>query len=59
MFDADGNGQITKDELQKLLGGGVEGSSSAKTKKMIDQMIKDNDTDGDGTISFDEFVFMM
>jgi len=56
VFDVDGNGTISKAELQKILLGGnvdVEGNKS------IEDVIKECDLDGDGEISFDEFVKMM
>lgn len=56
VFDVDGNGTISKEELQKILLGGqvdVEGDKS------IDEIIRECDLNGDGEISFDEFVKMM
>lgn len=51
VFDLDGDGQITKDELQKALQDVPDG--------VVQKMLKEVDTDGDGTISFDEFTEMM
>jgi calcium-dependent protein kinase len=56
VFDIDGNGTISREELRKILLGGnvdVEGDKS------LDDVIREVDTDGDGEISFDEFVKMM
>jgi len=46
-LDINKDGKVTADELSKLLGGDV---SKAK------EMIKEVDVDGDGIVSFDEFV---
>jgi calcium-dependent protein kinase len=51
VFDLDGDGQITKEELHQAL----SGVSDAMVQKMLGEV----DTDGDGTISFDEFTEMM
>ena len=56
VFDIDGNGQITKDELRKILMGGLV---DVQTNKSLDDLIRECDIDGDGQISFDEFVKMM
>ena len=42
MFDADGNGFITKSELKDIMGGGELDSND------IQQMINDVDKNGDG-----------
>ena len=56
VFDVDGNGTISKEELQKiLLGGNVDIDGD----KSIDEIIRECDLNGDGEISFDEFVKMM
>ena len=54
MFDKDGSGIISADEIREVLGFG--GNLDAKA---IDDIIKQVDENGDGEISFDEFVSMM
>eukprot|EP00441_Pelagodinium_beii_P018975 CAMPEP_0197659158 /NCGR_PEP_ID=MMETSP1338-20131121/46409_1 /TAXON_ID=43686 ORGANISM="Pelagodinium beii, Strain RCC1491" /NCGR_SAMPLE_ID=MMETSP1338 /ASSEMBLY_ACC=CAM_ASM_000754 /LENGTH=476 /DNA_ID=CAMNT_0043235939 /DNA_START=57 /DNA_END=1487 /DNA_ORIENTATION=+ len=51
VFDKDGDGVITKKELAEVLRG--------PEMQQIEDMIKEVDLDGDGTIAFDEFVAMM
>lgn len=51
MFDKDGSGVITADEIKEVLCFGGNLSS-----KQIDKIIKSCDANGDGEISFDEFV---
>ena len=53
----DGNGTISKAELEKILHGGA--LHDMESNKTIDDLIKECDLDGDGEISFDEFVKMM
>uniref|UniRef100_A0A7N0VAJ1 EF-hand domain-containing protein n=1 Tax=Kalanchoe fedtschenkoi TaxID=63787 RepID=A0A7N0VAJ1_KALFE len=55
VFDIDGNGSITAEELHKVLRGLGEDCSVAECRKMISGV----DVDGDGMISFDEFKIMM
>lgn len=57
VFDVDGNGSISKAELHKILNGG--GLMDMQASKNIDELIAECDLDGDGEISFDEFVKMM
>jgi calcium-dependent protein kinase len=57
VFDVDGNGLISKAELHKILNGG--GLMDMQASKNIDELIAECDLDGDGEISFDEFVKMM
>lgn len=61
-FDLDGDGQITKAELKKILtnAGDKDGlSDDARFAQEIDAMMKEGDLDGDGSISFPEFKTMM
>ena len=48
-FDVDRTGKITADNLRAVLGKGFEGEAPAS-------LIKEADTDGDGVISWEEFV---
>jgi len=54
MFDKDGSGQISREEVKVVLGTGKFGSDKA-----WDDIIKEVDVNGDGEISFDEFKVMM
>uniref|UniRef100_A0A7N0VM59 EF-hand domain-containing protein n=1 Tax=Kalanchoe fedtschenkoi TaxID=63787 RepID=A0A7N0VM59_KALFE len=55
VFDIDGNGSISAEELHKVLQGLGEECSVAECKRMISGV----DADGDGMINFDEFKVMM
>ncbi|KMS99714.1 hypothetical protein BVRB_1g021460 [Beta vulgaris subsp. vulgaris] len=55
IYDADGNGKITADELQMVMKSLGDDFSIGECKKMINGV----DRDGDGTINFDEFKAMM
>lgn len=57
VFDLDGDGKITREELDKVLNGGNVRNALGASK--IDKMIKEVDTNGDGTIDFEEFFAMM
>jgi len=48
-IDADNSGTITKQEIQTLVGRDC-------TPEQIDEIMMNADTDGDGVISYDEFV---
>ncbi|CAL1127926.1 unnamed protein product [Cladocopium goreaui] len=52
VFDKDGDGRITKQELAAILKEQADGEA-------IKAMVSEVDLDGDGEISFDEFVKMM
>lgn len=54
MFDKDGSGVISADEIREVLGFGGN-----LDNKAIDFIIKQVDENGDGEISFEEFVQMM
>lgn len=51
VFDVDGDGEITREELKSVL--------SDADEAVIGKMIGEIDLDGDGTINFDEFCEMM
>ena len=54
-FDSDGNGFITKKELQTEL----TKLGHKLNRKQIDEMFDSVDTDGSGTLDFNEFKAMM
>ncbi|CAL0314915.1 unnamed protein product [Lupinus luteus] len=55
VFDVDGNGSITAEELHMVMAGLGEECSPAECQKMISGV----DSDGDGMINFEEFKTMM
>ena len=55
IFDTDGNGSITADELRQIF----NNLGEKLTDEEISDMIKEADTDGDGEINYQEFVRMM
>lgn len=57
VFDQDGDGHITLEELKKILDdGSVNGVLDGRASEEI---LKEVDLNGDGTIDFDEFMEMM
>jgi len=56
MFDKDGSGIISADEIREVL---CFGGSSTLTTEAVDAIIKQVDENGDGEIQFEEFVTMM
>lgn len=56
MFDKDGEGTISADEIREVLSFGGSNSLNAEA---IDGIIKQVDENGDGEIQFEEFVAMM
>jgi calcium-dependent protein kinase len=54
MFDKDGSGLITPDEIKEVLGKGGNLPEEA-----LNEIIKQVDDNGDGEISFEEFAQMM
>jgi len=56
MFDKDDSGKITPDEIKEVLG---FGQANALSNTAIDEILKQVDENGDGEISFEEFVAMM
>ena len=55
MFDLDGDGFITGDELRHMM----TGMGEKLTHEEVDEIIKEADTNGDGKIDVDEFISMM
>lgn len=55
VFDTDGNGSITADELRQIF----VNLGEKLTEDEIADMIEEADTDGDGEINYKEFVSMM
>ena len=56
MFDKDGSGVISAEEIREVL---CFGGSNALTHEAVDAIIKQVDENGDGEIQFEEFVTMM
>lgn len=54
MFDKDGGGSISTDEIKQVLSFGQN-----LDEEVVNQIIKQVDANGDGEISFDEFAQMM
>jgi len=55
LFDIDKNGEITKKELQRVLGGVV----GEYNDNQFDELIKEYDKNNDGQINFEEFRQMI
>ena len=55
VFDSDGNGNISADELRQIMANLGE----KLTDEEVDEMVKEADIDGDGQINYEEFVRMM
>ena len=55
MFDTDGSGEITRDELENVM----RGCGRNPTEEQLDDMMGDLDADGSGSIEFEEFIDMM
>jgi len=62
VFDVDGNGKITKDELAQILSGGqckqIQEAFDVDRAE-IDNVVAEVDKDGDEKIDFEEFLCMM
>eukprot|EP01068_Selenidium_serpulae_P013690 Selendium_serpulae@DN5992_c0_g1_i2.p1 len=58
VFDLDGSGKISPDELRQVLANNKE-IAEAVGKDSIQELIADVDLNGDGEIDFNEFMIMM
>ena len=58
-FDRDHNGNITFDEIKNLFYQSEENKNNAKARQQLKKSFDEIDTNGDGELSFDEFVSMM
>ena len=58
IFDEEGNGVITKAELLKMLKANHMASHDAEVARKADTIMSQSDKDGDGVITFDEFVIV-
>merc|ERR1711988_1079407 len=58
VFDEDGNGVITKQELIKILKANHMASSDKEVMRKAETIMAQADKDGDGVITFDEFVII-
>merc|ERR1740121_3181598 len=56
VFDRDGNGKISKEEILEVLG---DGDVANMCMQDIVELMKDVDANGDGEIDFSEFMHMM
>lgn len=56
IFDEDGNGMLTKDELIRILKANHMASSDAEVARKAETILTQADKDGDGVVTFDEFV---
>ncbi|CAE8623275.1 unnamed protein product [Polarella glacialis] len=56
VFDRDGNGKISKQELEQVLN---DGEVAALAVRDIAELLQEVDKNGDGEIDFDEFFTMM
>jgi len=55
VFDTDGNGKISSDELKQVM----RNLGEKLTDEEINEMIREADDDGDGEVDYEEFVKMM
>ena len=55
-FDKDHSGYLSPDEIKEVLG---LNDNSEETMKLVNDIMKEVDTNGDGQISYEEFKAMM
>ena len=56
-FDKNGDGNISKEEFERVMKGTKSGSKLSQED--INEMVKEADTNNDGTINYTEFVEML
>ena len=56
VFDTDGNGTISADELKAILTRPVRGQPPTLTAAQVDELITKHDANSDGVLSLDEFA---
>lgn len=59
MFDLDGNGQITKEELRQVFSGGSQSALLQRFERVWSKILEEVDTDGNQEINFEEFAVAM
>jgi Ca2+-binding EF-hand superfamily protein len=59
MFDLDGNGSITKEELKHVFSGGNQSALLQRFEKVWISILAEVDTDGNQEIDYGEFVVAM
>ncbi|KAL4441167.1 hypothetical protein ABPG74_002117 [Tetrahymena malaccensis] len=55
LFDQDGDGHITKDEISRIIGNAEDDSQTSEIEQQIQQIIDQIDINQDGKIQFEEF----
>jgi len=58
VFDTNGDGVITKDELLKILKANHHSANPADVMKKADTIMSQADTDGDGVMNYEEFMMV-
>jgi Ca2+-binding EF-hand superfamily protein len=59
VFDKDGSGTLTADEMKAVLTRNIPGQGVMMSAKDVDELIKSFDTNGDGVLDLQEFAAAM
>jgi len=59
IFDADGSGSVTRQELVETMKDVMKGTGESIPEDDIDEIIKEADKDGNGEIGYNEFLILM